>query len=62
MSDDLKERLRHHEREYPLLIHGPLCGEAADEIERLEAETEWLHAAKEAAETTAAALLHEVER
>lgn len=31
------EELRHHEAEYPELIHGPLCGQAADRIEELEA-------------------------
>lgn len=34
---DLLTELRQHERDYPSLIHGPLCGRAADEIERLVA-------------------------
>lgn len=32
---ELIEELREHERDYPSLIHGPLCGRAADEIEAL---------------------------
>jgi len=34
---ELIEELRHHEREYPELVHGPLCGNAADKIEQLSA-------------------------
>lgn len=34
---NLLEELREHEHDYPTLIHGPLCGKAADEIERLRA-------------------------
>lgn len=34
-TDELLAELRHHERDYPELVHGPLCGQAADEIERL---------------------------
>lgn len=36
MSDDLITELRHHETEYQELVHGPLCGRAADEIGRLQ--------------------------
>lgn len=39
--EELLKELRHHERDYPELIHGPLCGRAADEIERL---CEWQRA------------------
>lgn len=35
MSDDLIAQLRHHETEYQELAHGPLCGRALAEIERL---------------------------
>lgn len=35
MSDDLVTELRHHETEYQELVHGPLCGRAADAIEKL---------------------------
>jgi hypothetical protein len=35
MSEELLLELRRHQRDYPSLIHGPLCGQAADEIERL---------------------------
>jgi hypothetical protein len=34
---ELLVELRHHEADYPELIHGPLCGQAADRIEELEA-------------------------
>jgi hypothetical protein len=34
------EQARFHQREYPTLIHGPLCGALADEIERLQAVIE----------------------
>lgn len=36
----LLEELRQHERQYPSLIHAELCGEAANEIERLHKEIE----------------------
>lgn len=40
---ELIEELRHHERDYPSLVHGPLCGRAADEIEALrDAISEYL--------------------
>ncbi len=40
MSDqsELLNDLRHHEREYPSLVHGPLCGRAADAIASLRAQ------------------------
>jgi len=34
MSELIRE-LRRHEKEYPSLVHAPLCGEAATEIEKL---------------------------
>jgi hypothetical protein len=34
--DELLAELREHERDFPGLIHGPLCGNAADVIERLQ--------------------------
>ena len=46
MMSDLIAELREHERDYPSLIHGPLCGAAADEIERLKAENRRLHDTK----------------
>jgi len=44
MSDqsDLLEELRHHEREYPSLVHGPLCGRAADEIASIITQVSYL--------------------
>lgn len=33
--DDLLTKLREHEALFSTLIHGPLCGRAADEIEHL---------------------------
>lgn len=41
-SDELLRELRYHERNFQSRIHGPLCGQAADEIERLRgvAQTE----------------------
>jgi hypothetical protein len=42
---ELVNELRRHEREYPSLIHGPLCGKAAAEIERLRLEHQ--HACQE---------------
>lgn len=32
---ELIQELRRHEKEYPSLVHAPLCGEAAAEIEKL---------------------------
>lgn len=32
---EVTDELRYHEREYASLVHGPLCGKAADEIGRL---------------------------
>lgn len=32
---DLLTELRRHQQDYPSLVHGPLCGEAADQIEAL---------------------------
>lgn len=36
---ELLVELRRHETEYQELVHGPLCGQAADRIEELEAQT-----------------------
>ncbi len=36
-SDELLTELRRHQRDYPSLVHSELCGQAADEIERLRA-------------------------
>lgn len=38
----LLTELRQQERDYPSLIHAPLCGRAADEIERLQGEVDRL--------------------
>jgi hypothetical protein len=38
VSEDLVPELKRHEREYPSLVHGPLCGKAAAEIGRLHAQ------------------------
>jgi hypothetical protein len=35
-GQDLLSELREHERDYPTLIHGPLCGRAAAEIKQLK--------------------------
>ena len=48
---DIVKELREHERDYPELIHGPLCGAAADEIDLLRGQVkrqtkalEWIKA------------------
>lgn len=46
MSDgELLTELRYHERNFQGLIHGPLCGQAADAIDRITAERDGLRKA-----------------
>lgn len=40
--ENLLKELREHERDYQELIHGPLCGQAANIIDRLTAERDRL--------------------